>query len=165
MQVTVIGGGMIVHDQILPSLYQLQRLGTIGDITICARHASTLDALEQSETIRQAFPGHSFRRKVTSYENALESYPSRDLAIVALPDQLHFDAVMKALEANRHVIAVKPLVLTSIHAETIERESQRRGLFVGIEYHKRFDDRSLMARRKYRAGQFCEFRLGTASLM
>ncbi len=41
----------------------------------------------------------------------------------------------------------------------------RRGLFVGIEYHKRFDDRSLMARRKYRAGDFGEFRLGTACLM
>ena len=36
---------------------------------------------------------------------------------------------------------------------------------VGVEYHKRFDDRSLMARRKYRAGLFGEFRLGTACLM
>ena len=36
---------------------------------------------------------------------------------------------------------------------------------VGVEYHKRFDDRSLMARRQYRAGQFGEFRLGTACLM
>jgi D-galacturonate reductase len=38
-------------------------------------------------------------------------------------------------------------------------------LFVGIEYHKRFDDRSLIARRQYRAGKFGEFRLGTACLM
>jgi glucose-6-phosphate 1-dehydrogenase len=29
--VTVIGGGMITHDQLLPSLYQLQREGTIGE--------------------------------------------------------------------------------------------------------------------------------------
>jgi predicted dehydrogenase len=36
---------------------------------------------------------------------------------------------------------------------------------VGVEYHKRFDDRNLMARRKYRAGQFGEFRLGTACLL
>ena len=36
---------------------------------------------------------------------------------------------------------------------------------VGIEYHKRFDDRSLMARRKYREGLFGEFRLGTACLL
>ena len=35
-QVTVVGGGMITHDQILPSLYQLQRVGRIGDVTVCA---------------------------------------------------------------------------------------------------------------------------------
>ena len=34
-----------------------------------------------------------------------------------------------------------------------------------VEYHKRFDDRSLMARKRYRAGMFGEFKLGTASLM
>jgi hypothetical protein len=48
---------------------------------------------------------------------------------------------------------------------TIEREAFSRGLTVGIEYHKRFDDRSLMARRRYQEGMFGEFKLGTASLM
>jgi hypothetical protein len=31
-EVLVVGGGMITNDQILPSLYQLQRLGVIGQI-------------------------------------------------------------------------------------------------------------------------------------
>ena len=30
--VLIVGGGMITHDQILPSLYHLQRLGVIGEI-------------------------------------------------------------------------------------------------------------------------------------
>ena len=60
---------------------------------------------------------------------------------------------------------MKPLVLKHAEARTIEREGLRRGLVVGIEYHKRFDDRSLMARRKYREGCFGEFRLGTACLI
>jgi predicted dehydrogenase len=47
----------------------------------------------------------------------------------------------------------------------IEREAHSRGLVVGIEYHKRFDDRSLMARRKYGAGLFGEFKLGSAWLL
>ena len=29
-QVTVVGGGMITNDQILPSLYHMQRQGRIG---------------------------------------------------------------------------------------------------------------------------------------
>ena len=72
---------------------------------------------------------------------------------------------MTALRHDQHVCAVKPLVLKHAQAMEIEREAQARGLVVGIEYHKRFDDRSLMARRKYRAGLFGEFRLGTACLL
>ena len=30
MRAALIGGGMIAHDQLLPSLYQLQRLGRLG---------------------------------------------------------------------------------------------------------------------------------------
>ncbi|MGH9694356.1 MAG: Gfo/Idh/MocA family protein, partial [Bryobacteraceae bacterium] len=72
---------------------------------------------------------------------------------------------MTALRANQHVLSVKPLVLKVGDAAEIEREAARRGLMVGIEYHKRFDDRSLMARRRYREGLFGEFRLGAACLL
>lgn len=176
MQVSVVGGGMIAHDQIVPSLYQLQRLGVVGEISVCAQHGRTLQALAQSETIGRAFPGHSFRpypafdsdpdaKHPELYREALTAMPKRQLVVIALPDQLHFDAVIAAIEAEQHVLVVKPLVLKVTEAETIEREAFARGLLVAIEYHKRFDDRSLLARRKYREGQFGEFRLGTASLM
>jgi len=59
---------------------------------------------------------------------------------------------------------VKPLALKSAHAEEIAREARARSLLVAVEYHKRFDDRSLMARRQYREGAFGEFRLGSARL-
>ena len=48
----VIGGGMITHDQLLPSLYQLRRLGAIANITVCARRPETLDQLRASPAIR-----------------------------------------------------------------------------------------------------------------
>ncbi len=91
--------------------------------------------------------------------------PRRNVVMIALPDHLHFDAILTALHADQHVLVVKPLVLKAAEADVIEKEALQRGLFVGIEYHKRFDDRSLMARRKYRSGEFGEFRLGTAHLM
>ena len=59
-QVTVVGGGMITHDQILPSLYQLQRVGRIGDVTVCASRRQTVESLAKAEGIASAFPGHSF---------------------------------------------------------------------------------------------------------
>jgi predicted dehydrogenase len=173
IRVSIVGGGMIVHDQILPSLYQLQRQGVVGDIDICASRHETVRALADAETLRRAFPGQSFRmhpeapgeRQPELYKQVIASLPPRQLVIVALPDQLHYQAIMDALRHDQHVCAVKPLVLESRQGEEIAKEARRRALLVAIEYHKRFDDRSLMARRAYREGRFGEFRLGTACLL
>src|SRR5579864_358142 len=60
-QVLIVGAGMIVHDQILPSLYHLQRQGRIAGISICATSHETVRRLAEAESLSQAFPGHSFR--------------------------------------------------------------------------------------------------------
>jgi predicted dehydrogenase len=175
-QVTMIGGGMIAHDQILPSLYHLQRQGVIGEIAVCASHARTLRALAEAPGLRRAFPGQSFRAHPDFaadpdqphpelYRQVIAQMPPRNIVVVAVPDQLHFDVIMTALRHDQHVLTVKPLVLTARESVEVEREAHGRELVVGVEYHKRFDDRSLMARRHYREGLFGEFRLGTACLL
>jgi predicted dehydrogenase len=173
-QVTIVGAGMIVHDQILPSLYQLQRIGRIGEITVCDARRRAVENLAKAEGIANAFPGQSFRAMPDSgdpdklqsdlFRTVIESMPPGNIVFTAVPDQLHYNIILTALRNNQHVCTVKPLVLKYSQALEIEREAFSRGLVVGIEYHKRFDDRSLMARRKYREGAFGEFRLGTARL-
>ncbi|MCU1274348.1 MAG: ydgJ 2 [Bryobacterales bacterium] len=172
-EILIVGGGMITRDQILPSVYQLQRLGVVGEITICAQHSSTVRRLAEDEQLKAAFPGQRFRALPAEgekpqpelYREAIAGMAPRQIVIVAVPDQLHFDVVMTALQHDQHVCCVKPLVLKASESIVIEREAYARGLLVGIEYHKRLDDRSLMARRKYRDGMFGQFRLGTAALM
>jgi predicted dehydrogenase len=172
-EVLIVGGGMITHDQILPSIMQMRRDGRIGRLAVSALKYSILEALAGSSTIRDAFPGESFEcwpakdgpPQPDLYKDAIASLPPGNIVVAAVPDQLHYPVVMEALAHNQHVCCVKPLVLKHAQAVEIERAAYERGLVVGIEYHKRFDDRSLMARRKYRAGLFGEFRLGTASLM
>lgn len=158
MRVAIIGGGMIVQDQILPSIHHLRRLGRISDIEVCARRAETLSSLSA------ALPDMPFHPRLDSFTEVLRSMPPRNLAVVALPDQLHFEAVMAAIEADLHVLCVKPLVLSARASEEIERAAKSRNLLVAIEYHKRFDDRALMARAKFRSGAFGDFRLGAAIL-
>ncbi len=176
MDVAVIGGGMITYDQILPSLYHLQRLGTIGEISVCALNARPLKALAESELFARAFPGQSFRPypELTGdldkpypelYRDVIAALAPRNLVVVAVPDQLHYPVIRAALEHNQHVLSVKPLVLRAAQSVEIEREARARSLLVGVEYHKRFDDRSLLARRRYREGLFGEFKLGTARLL
>jgi D-galacturonate reductase len=173
-EVTIVGAGMIVHDQILPSLYQLQRLGRIGRITVCDARRRAVEGLAKAEDIVRAFPDRSFRAYPDSGDadsvqpdtsrKVIEAMPPNQIVVTAVPDQLHYGIIMTALRNNQNVCTVKPLVLRHEQALEIEREAFSRGLAVGIEYHKRFDDRSLMARRKYREGAFGEFRLGTARL-
>lgn len=174
-QVLIIGGGMITHDQLLPSLYQMQRQARIGEIGVVALNLKTIRLLAGAEGLKKAFPGQGFKAYPSSgdpdraypdlYEEVLAALPPRQIVVVAVPDQLHHEVIQAALAHDQHVLTVKPLVLRYNQAMEIEREASRRGLLVGVEYHKRFDDRSLMARRRYRAGLFGDFVLGTACLL
>jgi D-galacturonate reductase len=172
----VIGGGMIAADLILPSLYHLQRLGVVGGIAVCASRSSTLRELAANPAIRDAFPGRSFTAwprldqpdgevQPLLYVKALEGMRPRQLVTVAVPDHLHHEVVMAALRSDQHVLCVKPLALRHADAAEICETARARGLFVGIEYHKRFDRRSLVARAGYRAGRFGEFVMGEARLL
>jgi D-galacturonate reductase len=172
----IVGGGMITADQILPSLYHLQRLGAIRQLSVCATRSSSLRALAANPALEAAFPGSSFtpwpdlarpdgQGQPQLYRNALAAMKPRQLVVVAVPDHLHHEAVMAALRSDQHVLCVKPLVLKHCQASEIAAEARERGLFVGVEYHKRFDRRSLLAREGYLAGRFGEMVMAEARLL
>ena len=176
IDVTIVGGGMITADLLLPSVYHLQRTGVVGAIDVCALNTPPLKSLKQHEEIREAFPGQDFRphpdlsQKEEAhfpdlYKQVIAAMAPRQAVVVAMPDPLHHPVVMQALQADQHVLCVKPLVLHYEHAEQIREEAYRRGLFVGVEYHKRFDRRSLVARRRYRLGHFGTFAMGEAKMI
>lgn len=175
-EVVVVGGGMITYDLILPSLYHLQRTGIIGEIKVCALDSAPLKALKTSKEIHEAFPGQDFMAypPVTEpeekifpdlYKEVIAGMKPRQMVVVAMPDQLHYNVVMEALANNQHVLCVKPLVLKYEQALEIEKLAYEKGLFVGVEYHKRFDRRSLMAKRSCQLKHFGEFVMGEAKLI
>jgi D-galacturonate reductase len=174
-QITIVGGGMITRTQLLPTLYQMQRNGAIGEVTVTASRPKTLLALQRAEALKNAFPERSFRpipepsesgeAQRDLYKEVLRKMPPRNIVVAAVPDPLHYEVIMSALQSDQHVCTVKPLVLSYKQAHEIETEARKRKLVVGIDYHKRFDDRSLIARRRYRAGQFGEFKIGNARLL
>jgi len=85
--------------------------------------------------------------------------------VVAMPDQLHYSVIKEALKNHQHILCVKPLVLQYAQDIEIEEEAYNKGLFVGVEYHKRFDRRALIAKRGYQLGQFGEFVMGEAKMI
>lgn len=174
--VLIIGGGMITNDQILPSTYHMQRLGLIGRIEVCGRRSAPLRELAENTALQEAFPGQLFEaypplntpdseRFPQLYLDRLAALRPRQCVIVAIPDQEHYEVVMACLKHDQHVICVKPLVLKYQQAIEIENLAREKGLFVGVEYHKRFDRRSLLARKEYRLGHVGEFVMAEARLI
>ena len=172
----IIGGGMITNDLILPTVYHLQRTGEVGTIDICALNNAPLKELHSSPSLKEAFPGQDFTPHPSLdepedsmypdlFKEVLDSLPPRQAVIVALPDQLHYGAVKEALLRNQHVLCVKPLVLKYEQSIELEKLAWERGLFIGVEYHKRFDRRSLLARKDYRKGLFGDFAMGEARMI
>jgi len=176
LDIVIVGGGMITQDQILPSLYQLQRQDVIGAIKICALNSAPLAVLAESKRFADAFPGQGFepypsldvppdQMHPDLFKEVIASLPPGNMVVVAVPDHFHDPVVRVALEHDQHVLAVKPLVPTYAEAAEIEELASAKGRFVGVEYHKRFDRRALDARGLYRAGRFGEFRCGEAKMI
>jgi D-galacturonate reductase len=176
LDIVIVGGGMITYDLILPTVYHLQRTGYVNSIKVCALDSTPLKALKNSTEISESFPGQDFEAfpPVTEpepnkfpelYKEVISKMKPRQMVVVAMPDQFHYQVVMDALAHNQHILCVKPLVLKYEQAVEIEKIAYEKGLFVGVEYHKRFDRRSLMAKRGCELKQFGEFVMGEAKLI
>src|ERR1035437_2553346 len=176
LDVTIVGGGMITFDLLLPSLYHLERIGVVRKIDICALNTAPLKALAENPENQEAFPGQSFTPHPPFsvpadaafpdlYREVIAAMAPGNMVVVAMPDNLHYSVVKYALEHDQNVLCVKPLVLKHEQAVEIEKLAFEKGRFVGVEYHKRFDRRSLMARRSYALGQFGAFVMGEAKLI
>lgn len=176
IDVTIVGGGMITNDLLLPSIYHLQRMGVVNTISVCALNTPPLKALKDSPELKDAFPGQDFTpypsldQPASSafpdlYKQVLAKMPPRQAVVVAMPDPLHYSVIIEAFKNNQHVLCVKPLVLEYPQAVEIEKLGKEKGLFVGVEYHKRFDTRALMAKRHVELGHYGDFVMGEAKMI
>lgn len=176
LEVTIVGAGMITCDLLLPSLYHLQRTGVVRQIDICATNTVRLKMLRDSREIQEAFPGQRFtphpalteppdRRFPELYKEVVAAMAPGNMVVVAIPDGLHYSVVMHALDHDQNVLCVKPLVLKYEHSVEIEKLAAEKGRLVGVEYHKRYDRRSLMARRAYALGHFGTLIMGESKLI
>src|SRR5579862_8422846 len=113
LDVTIVGGGMITFDLLLPSLYHLQRTGVVGKIDVCALNTAPLKALADNPEFHEAFPGQSFTPHPSFSEPAEATFPDLyreviagmapgNMVTVAMPDNLHYLVVKWALEHDQN---------------------------------------------------------------
>ncbi len=178
LEVLIVGGGMITHDQILPSLYHLQRRGAIGadrDLPPSTRRRSA--AWPKTSASTRPFPARSFDALPTldraAGADVSRPLPRGDRGAAAATTSWSWPCPITSTTRS----SARPSSTTSTscpssrscckyaQAVEIEQLARDRGLFVGVEYHKRFDRRALEARGQYRRGRFGEFRCGEAKLV
>ena len=157
----VVGGGMITREVILPTLFQLQRRGELGEISVCSRCGRTLRHLREifPDNAFQAYPGEGEDVEASHpelYKKAIDELPSGGIVLVATPDHLHTPVILEALRAGKHCVVQKPLCLTTEDWSAIHGEAERRAMYVLTDYHKRHDPSVRAARRRFRQGDLGE---------
>lgn len=79
-----------------------------------------------------------------------------DLVDVVTADHLHFEPVMECLDAGKHVISEKPLSLKIDEAEQMVAKADEMGVYLAIDYNRRFAPGYVQARKWFDAGDIDE---------
>jgi len=96
-----------------------------------------------------------FDRWTTRYEDLLED-ASVDVIAIYTPDQLHYAHIKQALEAGKHVICTKPLLVSLDGAGELIELSRSTGKHVFVGQSSRFFEPMIRQRQDYEAGKHGE---------
>ncbi len=112
------------------------RWGILGPGRIAGRLAPAISASARSELVAvasrdqsraEAFAAnHSVPAVHATYEALLDA-PDIDAVYVAVPNALHAEWTVRALEAGKHVLCEKPLALTVAEVDAVIEASRRTG--------------------------------------
>jgi predicted dehydrogenase len=112
------------------------RWGILGPGRIAPRLVRAVAACDRGELVAVASrdegraaafaASHGIARSFGSYDALLAS-PDVDVVYVSLPNHLHAEWTVRALEAGKHVLCEKPLALTVEQVDTIIAASERAG--------------------------------------
>lgn len=76
-----------------------------------------------------------------------------DAVVLASPHTVHFEQMMKAAEAGKHVFCEKPFCLTGADAQTALDALAKKGLKVAIGHNRRFSPNAQMLKKMIDGGE------------
>ena len=123
------------------------RYGVVGAGLQGESHAKIIAALPNAELVsvcdidegraRSAALKHGAKNALTDY-NELFADESIEAVSIALPDHLHRDAAIKALQADKHVLLEKPMATTVADAEAIVAAQEKSEKTLMIQWSNRW---------------------------
>ncbi len=132
--------------QVIPGI-QAGELGVVS--AIASRSMDKAEVAASSLGIEKAYG---------SYEALLED-PEVDCIYNPLPNNLHMEWTIKAMEAGKHVLCEKPLGLTVAEVEEMIRVRDRKGVKAGEAFMVKSNPQWIETRERVRRGEVGEPRL------
>ena len=113
----VLGTSGIARGQTIPGMLQAEN---------CELYAIAGRSLEKAKTYQKEF---GFRKAYGSYEEALAD-PEVEAVYLPLPNELHHEWTIKALQAGKHVLCEKPVAPTAEKAQEMISCARENGVFL-----------------------------------
>lgn len=168
MNILILGAGMYVtgrhetgHGVVLSALAQISRRQPIERVLVVARDPDNAKHVAAAAARINAKLGTALRigyRTTPGTDLAAEmaslcTQERFDCAIVSTPDHLHGTPLRGLLMSGVPTLVVKPLVPTLAEAQGLLALQEERGVYCAVEFHKRFDESNLYAKRVIGEGQ------------
>lgn len=159
MNILIVGTGMYVTGRnntgvgtIMSSVAEFSKTHTIHSVSLVSRSKSSEnEVLEAKNRINLALGTNvDFKFYPLESENTIAHLHQQihfDLTIICVPDHLHFSFGKICLELDIPTLMVKPLTPTAKEAEELIKIQKSRGLYAAVEFHKRWDESNLYARK------------------
>jgi len=156
--VLIIGAGMYVLGRddrdlgtILPTLLQEQAKGEIGEIFVASSRVTSAKAgLEKLKILASKLQVGPKVKFFPAAQDNHEEYlkiakeTKNLIAIVAVPDHLHFKITNDLLDLGIPTMVVKPFTTTLSDAIALTKKAQGKKIFGAVEFHKRFDEANIL---------------------
>lgn len=84
----------------------------------------------QQQRVNGRYPAIDFTTDV----NALISSPNVDAVVIATPVHTHFSLALAALQAGKHVLVEKPMASSTIEAQQLIEEAEKRNLVLMVDH-------------------------------
>lgn len=134
VRIGLVGAGAVAQVAHIPAYRRLRSIELIG---ICDNEAPKLRALRERTGVHHA----------VSDLDELLAIDELDAVDICLPNHLHADTVVRALEAGKHVLCEKPLALTPEEVDRILAAREASGKVVLVGMNNRYRDDSIALKR------------------
>lgn len=126
----IVGGGAVATEFYLPSLRACSHL---FEITVIDTHASSI------QKIKKEFPEVvAIQADFASFLKQDAIHQKFDATVISLPNSLHREAVIAALEAGTHVLCEKPLTAKSQDCLDLQNIAQKKKKHLVVGMTRRF---------------------------